>query len=448
MGDCNLLVDGPKQAVATFALSGGYLWAKRVGSPGTRAAGLKVAVTSSGTSVVAGFCAGTTDFGGGPTLNFGLSDICVASYTPDGTLLWTMRAGGPGTDRAQAVAVDSIGDVLLTGTFEQTATFGGLMVTATGAADMFVAKLAGVDGSPLWVRRYGDSGAQAGLGVAVDALGDAYVVGNYTSAIDFGDGNHISSGSDDIFVARLAKDDGTVVWSSAHGGTGSDFARAVALSSAGDVVVVGAFSGTVNLGGINVTSAGAHDVFLVAYSSAGVFQRQQVYGGLGEDMAASVAVDANGIAIAGQYTGPVSFGGSALPDTSSIDAFVAAYTLAGAHRWSTGFGSNTVDVAQAIALGPGGVIEVAGSFRGSVDFGGGARTAAFVDVFVVKYSLTGSWIWDRTFGSGGEDIADSIAIDATGMAIVTGEVEGTVNFGGGSVVAVGVRDLFLTKLRP
>jgi hypothetical protein len=90
---------------------------------------------------------GETALGG-----FGLADIFVAKYDPDGMLQWARLAGGGSDDRGQGIAVGSE-NVYVIGRIGQTATFGSgeenqTKLTSAGSSDIFLASYARGTGAP------------------------------------------------------------------------------------------------------------------------------------------------------------------------------------------------------------------------------------------------------------------------------------------------------------
>ena len=92
---------------------------------------------------------------------------------------------------------------------------------------------------------------------------------------------------------------------------------------------------------------------------------------------------------------------------------------------------------------------ITGEFQGTVSFGGAALVSAGgQDAFVVKLSgLDGSHLWSERFGGSSTDSGRSVAEDASGNAIVTGSFRDTVDFGGGALTSAGGADVFVVKLR-
>jgi hypothetical protein len=111
-------------------------------------------------------------------------DYATIKYSNSGVPVWTNRYGGPGnsTDEAVALAVDSTGNIFVTG---------DSVGTASGA-DYLTIKYS-PSGIPLWTNRYTSSGARTDIasGVAVDLSGNVFVTG-YSPGV---------SGSDYVTIA-------------------------------------------------------------------------------------------------------------------------------------------------------------------------------------------------------------------------------------------------------
>jgi hypothetical protein len=226
---------------------------------GPETQGLGIAVDATGDAYVTGFT-DATDF---PTRNplqptlrgapneFGTNaNAFVAKLAPDGALVYSTFLGGGGRDAGNGIAVDAAGDAYVTGLTESPnfPTTRNALRTALGlggAGNAFVAKLAPDGASLLYSTYLGGSGigGDAGLGIAVDATGSAYVTGT-TSSHDFPITRNAPQPTlrgDDAFVAKLAPDGASLVYSTYLGGYGGygGVAQGIAVDSAGDAYVVG-----------------------------------------------------------------------------------------------------------------------------------------------------------------------------------------------------------------
>ena len=99
-----------------------------------------------------------------------------------------MQAGGTGTDESNSIARDAAGNLYITGSFTGQAQFGegaaATTLTAVGNSDIFLAKYA-PDGGLLWAIGMGGSGSDLGADVEVDAAGNVVVTGRFSTSVDF-----------------------------------------------------------------------------------------------------------------------------------------------------------------------------------------------------------------------------------------------------------------------
>lgn len=194
---------GPKPAngVAVVKLdpSGAYVWDALFDVPvGPRSLYLRLG--QDGSVFLAGDYQMTADFGGGPMATAGGADIFLVKLDSAGKHLWSKSFGDAQEQIVGGLAVDAAGAVTLTGTSTGTIDFGGGPLVSMGGTDLFVAKLDGA-GQHVWSRQYGGFGDQSGWGVAADSSsGRTFLIGRYEVGIDLG-GGALTSGS--AFLAKL-----------------------------------------------------------------------------------------------------------------------------------------------------------------------------------------------------------------------------------------------------
>src|SRR5262249_27859708 len=144
--------------------------------------------------------------------------------------------------------------------------------------------------------------------------------------------------------------------------------------------------------------------------------------------------------LVGSFAGNVDFGGGALVSSfGSTDAYVAKFTSAGTHVWSKRYGTSGIDAALGVTVDGDGNVGVTGSFHGGVDFGTGTIRSvdASDDIFVMKTSPAGQTLWARGYGNEFGDFGNAVAADQDGNLLVTGSFRETVDFGGGPLMAHG-----------
>ena len=119
-------------------------------------------VDSTGASVVLGYLKGQVDFGGGFLTSAGAGDIYLVKRASDGSYVWSQRFGSTEDDRPLAIAIDSSGNLVITGYFRGTVSFGGAALTAApGTANGFLAKYS-PKSELLWLKQFGPTINHAG----------------------------------------------------------------------------------------------------------------------------------------------------------------------------------------------------------------------------------------------------------------------------------------------
>ncbi|XXX74568.1 hypothetical protein WMF30_43660 [Sorangium sp. So ce134] len=306
------------------------------------------------------------------------------------------------------------------------------------------------DGEHLWSKSFGADLPQRATGVAIDAAGKVVVAGYFAASVGFGGNWLASAGGDDIFVSRL-ESSGAHIWSKRFGGAGDQRATAVAADASGNVLIVGTFDGTLDFAspGAVLTSSGGTDVFVAKLNASGAHVWSKRLGGAGDQRAVSVAVDSNlGVSVAGDFDGPLDVEGAALASAGGSDVFVTKLDGAGNVLWTQRFGDAEDQRAGAVAVDAAGNVLLTGELRGSADFGGGPRASAGgSDVFVAKLSAAGAHLWSQRFGGTGEERGKAIGAGGAGGAIVVaGDFEEAIDLGGGPLSSAGGKDIFAAQL--
>lgn len=378
---------GQDAFVARYAADGAHAWDHVIGvavtfdDEGNWEEGYDqlrgLAADAQGNVYAVGWISGDFDFGGGTRPVGAQGDAFVVSYGPDGHHRWDHVYGAEGRDSAADVTVLSTGGPCLTGNFSGTVDFGG-GERAEADGPGFVVCLS-PDGEHLWDRPLGAVPAA----MASDASDRITVGGAFSGSILLEGELQASAGEEDGFLLGLGPD-GTDRWSRVLGTAGRDWIVGLAADAAGHVVATGTFAGSgdgaagpLDLGGGPRDSAGYADGFLASYDADGQHLWDRTFGGPGWDgTAGGVAIDPAGYSVlcasSQSADTDLDLGGG---PTASIA--VAAYDPDGAFLWDA-FPVGDIDfgAGYAIALDPAGRIAVGGTFRGTLDFGGGARVEA------------------------------------------------------------------------
>ena len=420
---------------------GRHLWSARFGDASSDSA-RAIATDKNDNAFVTGMFGGSIDLGGGPLSCAGYNDIFVGKLSPSGKHQWSKHFGDANSQRARTVATDSNGNVVLAGSCEGSTDFGGGALVSAGKDDVCVAKLDST-GLHQWSKRYGDAASQLAYAITTDGAGNVIVAGELWGSIDFGGDLLTSKGQEDVFVAKLGPS-GQHQWSKRFGEGGGQYLRSIATDGAGNVLLAGFFKGTIDFGGGLLTAVGDSSTFVAKLNPAGEHIWSNAYYNGGAN---GVTTDSsNNVLLAGVFMGGTDFGGGQLLSAGSIDVYVAKLSPSGQHVWSKRFGDSGKQDLEALAIDAAGNVVVAGPFEGSIDFGGGSlQSVGKNDIYVAKLNPNGSHRWSRSFGDTNQQHAYAVATDTTGNVLVTGDFDGSVDFGGGLLSSAG-DDVFIAKL--
>lgn len=297
-GDLDRPSLGPPDAfVRKYGAAGNLLWADQFGTSAHDGVG-GVAVDPDGNVIVVGSTQAAL-----VGTNAGADDVFVRKYDLTGNPVWTRQFGTPVQDYAVGVAIDRAGNVFVVGS-----TNGVLEGSPTlSSSDAFVTKY-GAAGDHLWTRQFGSGGLDGAEAVAVDAAGNAFVVGQAGGEF----GGPASGNEQDAFV-RKYDPDGDILWTRSFGTAARDEADGIAVDGAGDVLVVGFTSGD-----LDAPSAGDKDAFARKYGPDGSLFWARQLGTDSDDLAIAAGVDRDGYV----FLAGVTDGDLAGANGGESDAFV------------------------------------------------------------------------------------------------------------------------------
>jgi hypothetical protein len=151
----------------------------------------------------------------------------------------------------------------------------------------------------------------------------------------------------------------------------------------------------------------------------------------------------------GDFDVTVDFGGGPITSGGRSDIFLAKFDSNGTHLWSQGFGDTTWESGDCVSIDPSGIVVMTGDFEGTVDFGGGNITSAGgTDIFLAKFDTNGTHLWSQGFGDSLWQFGLHVDIEPSGNVAVTGLYSGTIDFGGGNLPIGGGEDIYLAKFGP
>ncbi|MEJ7598497.1 MAG: SBBP repeat-containing protein [Kofleriaceae bacterium] len=324
---------------------------------------------------------------------------------------------------------------------------GSTSCVVTMDTDHRVGALFGTPGQSLWASQVGAGGRDAGKAIAVDTDGNIVTVGEFSGSVQIGATALTSAGGTDIYVAKLAGATGDVIWAKRFGGTSDDVSTGVAVHGVAELYVTGSFQGSVNFGGGALASAGQRDGFVLKLGGSGDHVWSRRFGGGTSDIGYAITADASGAAVVGFFTGAITVEGVPLANAGSADIIAAKYAAAGTLAWAKSFGGTDNDIAYGVAIDGTSNVVVIGKFEGNVNFGGTALSSRLADVFVLKVAAaSGAHLFSKGFGSDQNDYGYAVAVDSADNIYIAGSFAGPIDFGGGSFPSDLDGNFFLTKL--
>ncbi len=312
-----------------------------------------------------------------------------------------------------------------------------------------------IDPEVEWSSYLGGNSIDYANAVAADAAGDVYVTGLIYSTGWAQGGYDLSFGGYyDGFVAKLSST-GQHLWSTYLGGNHWDLGYGIAVDGLGDVAVAGMTRSSNNWtsGGLDNSWNGGLDGFLVKLNSAGQHVWSTVLGGTMDDQAFDVAVDGSGnLLISGVTQSPT---WASVPFNNAHqggkDATLLKLSPLGALLWATHIGGSAAEEGASVAVDASGDALVGGViYSTNWTVGGSVVTNnGGADAFVAKISAAGNAVWGVCLGGTAADQGLDIAVDASGAALIGGLTfsVGWVS-GGFDTVHDGGQDAFVAKLSP
>ncbi len=267
---------------------------------------------------------------------------------------------------------------------------------------------------------------EAGVDVVADGDGNAFLLGSFRGSLDAGGGPLASAGGLDVFVTKLDPAGGHL-FSARFGDGGDQRGASLAVDGAGNVVLVGTFTGSLDLGGGPLASAGGVELFVAKLDGAGQhLWSRRVEGDFSvfEASPDGVAVDGAGnVFLAGSVRGAADLGGGAVAPGAGDALLVAKLDPAGNPLWTKRV-EGDFNRRVAIAVGGDGNAVLTGGVDDTVDFGGGPLApkldVSSLDVFLLKLDANGQHVFSRRFGTYSDQYGKSIAVDAGGNIVLGG----------------------------
>jgi len=381
----------------------------------------------------------------------------VVKYTNAGILVWgfLIESSGPNDVKITSISVNNLDEVIVGGTFEQTANFAGAAGVSTvnrtslGNSDAFVAKY-NSNGVCQWVV----VGSSLGDDVVRDVKiigSEVYASGGYGGSFSVTTGSGTSnltlanSGGLDAFGLKVSST-GNLVWIVGAGSNQDDSYNSVSVFG-GSAYFGGYYSGD-SLGFQSTTvvsssnsNPGFKEGVLAKYNAtSGSFTTHALIAGPGDDEITDMTNDNSKIYYTGYFENATIFPGLSSVTEPHKEFFVARCASNFDTEWMNRATTSGVDTTttSGVNVSKGNTLEidsfqhliVSGQYAGVTNFLGNSYTSNGGIDFLVSYidPITGNNISTNSYGGSGTDIANAVSVKSNNEVYITGNYSNTVVF--------------------
>lgn len=317
---------------------------------------------------------------------------------------------------------------------------GAVQPSRSGPNDAFVTKVATNGAALFWSTYLGGSSNESGTAIAIDSKGNVHVTGT-TNSTDFpfaGNGDATYNGAGDGFLTMLNGTSGGMIHSNYLGGSGSDTPTAVVADAKDGSYVVGVTQSSdfPTTGGLDTKLDGTEDMFLSRSGNTGKLISATYLGGSSFDRAEGVAFDGEVVVIGRSFSSdfPTTSGAYQSNNAGGYDVVIARVneTLSSLQH-ATYFGSNgNNDFGRSIAINSSGTMFATGNTfstnfpttSGSFDTTHNGGSDTWVACFKEDLSTL---VWSTFLGGSGDDAPGGLALDSQGGPILSVQT-GSSNF--------------------
>ncbi|WP_147322684.1 hypothetical protein [Emticicia sp. C21] len=278
--------------LAKYDTNGEIVWVQKAGGVNSDN-GKSLFLGNNGEVYLVGDFSNVASFNNTSITSVGSTDVFIAKYDTDGVLEWVKSAGGTSDDSVEGVAVDNTGCVYIIGNFNSTMNFGNTSLTSAGSSDLFIAKYNPINTTWVWAKRGGGTGGDFGRAIIIASGDKILITGTFENTATFEGKTIISEGDDDIYIAEYYPS-GNNNWVRREGGKYSDHVMKIGLDSENNIYITGGFYGLTNFGSTWLSNDGSNNAYIAKLNTNGTSQWVQKIGGRASIDVYGMDVEANG----------------------------------------------------------------------------------------------------------------------------------------------------------
>lgn len=400
-----------------------------------------------GENLIVGIYSANMTLGTTTLNNSGGSDGFVAKMDAAGNFIWAKSLSGPGDDLISAVKLDNQGNIILVGDYESGASFSGNQLTNGGEKDGFLAKL-NASGEMVWLKTASNENHAHFFDVGLDESGNIYAWGGFSHSITMGSINLTTSTQQNVLLAKF-NPNGEVLWAKTFGGGAQKTAVGISVTPNGESVVTGSFLSAMQIGSSNYTTNGLSDVFIAKYDSEGNPIWSTAFGGTQTDNGFAITCDDEGnIYAGGSFMQSMQVGSQSLTSNGEWDVYVAKFSPTGSLVWANSFGGSLNDRLNGLLVDGQGRVYGMGWFQNTMVVGSQSLVSqGGFDVFVFQLNSSGAPLNSFSFGGTSQDVGSDIGMDGGGNIYLAGSYfSNPMQVGSLTLVPSHATNHFLVKL--
>lgn len=462
----------------TIAQTPNWTWAKNISVNFSDKVDVLTADNEGNVYLVGEFSLPSTTIGGitfTNTSTSGFSDAYILKFDTSGNLLWHKQLGGTSNESLTSIDSDSDGNIYILGSFGNTITLGGTVLTGEGVAgSQFFAKL-NSNGDYLWAKKNSGTNENFKLyDIKADDFGNVFLTGysksptlTFDNVIMSIDSNDSTASSNRVFLTKFDTN-GNCLWGKiatlGESGSMGSIPTSVSPDNNGGAAICGYFGvTTLSFDAITLTKTNSFptysNMFVVKFDDSGNAIWAHNTGTIYQNNTAANAVEidsAGNVYVGGFFPNSISFGTTVLLSTLGTQFFLAKFTENGILDWARSSGPSTnvgFSNLNSITTDQQNNVYIAGlTYASTIQFGSSVQLSNWGTaggLFVTKYSTTGDAIWAKGLGdiNQGNNFID-IDCKAENDLYVAGSFNSATATIGTTVLTKSASnsDLFLTRL--
>lgn len=372
------------------------------------------------------------------------------SFGQDSELDWEIHLGGSKFDVVKASCTDKLGNLYLTGFFQDTIIINDKAYVATGNADIFTIKV-DQHGNVSWVNIGGSNHYRKNLifemGTCIAVSKNyVYVCGTFAKSANFQTLSLRSNGGKDIFIAKYHSETGKLIWVKSIGGKNHDNVSDLCIDRSDNIILTGNISSNTKLGD-SIISINSTVSFVSKYDDNGNFLWLRHIEGNGYQQGTSVATDhLDNIYWGLNFRNRINSENETILSKGEGDIYLEKLSTDGNYLWHKHISGEPVVRMSSLDLASGDEIAVMGFYTGRIQIENSSiESIGKNDMFLCKYDKKGKLNWVKSAGGCMDDLIKADYSNSNGEIYLAGKFQGSVYFEQDTIFANQTPDLFLAK---